>query len=457
MRVIADLHIHSRFARACSKALTVKTLSATAVIKGITVLGTGDFLHPAWFAELRRDLLEAEDGLYQISSQQSAVSSQRLDVRSPTSTRFMLTAEVSCIYSKGGKVRRVHNLIFVPSWSCAERLRDALLKRGAKLSSDGRPIIGLDSKELLKMVLALDEDAMLVPAHAWTPWFAVFGSKSGFDSLEECFGELTGNIAAIETGLSSDPPMNWRVSALDSVSLISNSDAHSLPNLGREANILEVEALSYGNIIRAIRNSSPAKLSVVSHQLSAGRNNGLKDRIISTIEFYPEEGMYHYDGHRACNTHFEPSETKKHRGVCPRCRLPLTIGVLNRVDTLADRPEGFRPEGSPDFLSLVELDKIIAESLGVRSRASKRVAQEYEKILASCGSELHVLMDMPLDALAQVTTATIVEGIRRVRARELEILPGFDGQYGTVRIFPKGLRKTIANDGKQQLTFLSSQ
>ncbi len=438
MKIVADLHIHSRFARACSKALTVSTLAETAAAKGITVLGTGDFLHPAWRAELRRDLEEAESGLFR-----SRITDAGLHGKVPV--RFMLTTEISCIYSKGGKVRRVHHLVFVPSFNAATALAEALLTRGAKLSSDGRPIIGLDSKELLKMVLVLGPDAMLVPAHAWTPWFAVFGSKSGFDSLEECFDELAHEVVAIETGLSSDPPMNWRVSALDRVALLSNSDAHSLPNLAREANILELQALSYGNVIAAIRNSSPARLAA---------SPSAANRIVSTIEFYPEEGMYHIDGHRACDVRLTPAETKKYQRLCPRCHVPVTIGVLNRVDNLADRPEGFRPKGAPEYISLVELDKIIAEGLGIVSRSSKRVTEEYKKIIPACGSELDVLMHVPLGTLSSVTTPAIVEGIRRVRARELEILPGFDGQYGTVRIFPKGLQKIITDGGKQQLTFL---
>ncbi len=455
MRIVADLHIHSRFARACSKALTVATLAATAETKGITVLGTGDFLHPAWRAELRRDLQEAEQGLF---SFQPATSNPQ-----PPVVRFVLTTEVSCIYSKGGKVRRVHHLIFVPSFSAAEQLRAALTKRGAKLASDGRPIIGLDSQDLLKIVLSLGPDSMLVPAHAWTPWFAVFGSKSGFDTLEECFGELAGHVSAIETGLSSDPPMNWRLSALDSVALLSNSDAHSLPNLGREANILEVEKLSYPNIIAAIRNSSPKKLAnnqqqkvdpeakLLGSSLASALSIG--NRIVSTIEFYPEEGMYHFDGHRACNIRLEPRETKKNNGACPKCRLPLTIGVLNRVDQLADRPEGFCPPGAPDFISLVELDKIIAESLGISSRASKRVQEEYQRIARSLGSELDILMSTPLEEIARASIPEIAEGIRRVRQRKLTVEPGFDGQYGVVRIFPKpqGKRQAL---GRAQASLL---
>ncbi len=416
------------------------SIAQTAKRKGIDIVGTGDFLHPGWLAELKRDLEEAEPGLYEVRRQKGEGKS---------STRFLLSTEVSCIYSRGGKVRRVHHLVFVPSFRAVDAIVAELRARGANLASDGRPIIGLDSEELLKIVLASDEDALLIPAHAWTPWFAVFGSKSGFDTLEECFGSLGDKVVAIETGLSSNPPMNWRVSALDRVALISNSDAHSLPNIGREANVLELESLSYENVADAIRKSSPGKLA---HSLS--QVEGLpKNRIASTIEFYPEEGMYHYDGHRACDVRLTPEETKRHHGKCPRCHLPVTIGVLNRVAVLADRPADFRPAGAPDFFSLVGLDKIIAESFDMVSRTSKHVREEYERIVSACGNELTALMETPYDELARVTNTMVVEGIRRVREGKLSIEPGFDGQYGRVTIFSDHDRVQRAGGMQSSINF----
>lgn len=410
MRLIADLHIHSRYARACSKELNFPNLEEAAKEKGLDVLGTGDCLHPSWLAEIKKDLRASPDeqGIYKLRD-------------SAGTTRFVLTAEISCIYKKGDKVRRVHHILFFPSIDAVEKVIERLEARGCNLKSDGRPIVGLDSKELLKILLDVSPDNLLVPAHAWTPWFAVFGSKSGFDSLEECFDELTPYVPAIETGLSSDPPMNWRLSALDNIMLISNSDAHSLPNLGREANAFDLPKVSYLSLIDILRKKQ-------------------RDRFLFTIEFYPEEGMYHLDGHRACEVRLQPEETKKHNLICPKCKKPVTVGVLHRVTEIADRPEGFKPKNAVPFYRLVELDKIIAEALGLRGRKSKLVQKYYGEMIKKAGSQINILLNMGLKDLASIAPAEIVEGIRRVRAGELDVNPGFDGQYGEVHIYKEGER-----------------
>ncbi len=444
MRVIADLHIHSRFARACSKELTVANLDRWAHIKGIQILGTGDFTHPGWMRELKDEFEPAEPGLF-------VVGDQILEPRTParnashsdaggynlepqTKTRFLLTTELSCIYKQGGKVRRIHNIVMVPSFAAADAIIVALEQRGCNLKADGRPILGLSSIDLLNIVR--DAGGVLIPAHAWTPWFAIFGSKSGFDSIQECFGDLASEIFAIETGLSSDPPMNWRVSALDNVALISNSDAHSLPNLAREANIMDLTELSYAQVIEAMKNSSPAKRRNIARESLPHYSH-----INATIEFYPEEGMYHVDGHRVCGVQWSPEETRRHGGRCTRCGLPVTVGVLNRVTQLADRDEKLPPLGAPLFHHLVELDKIIAEAMGRSGRTAKTVQREYHQLIEQGGSELDILLNHSLKQLSQWTTPQIVEGIRRVRAEQLTVTPGYDGTYGGVKIFSEAEKR----------------
>ncbi|MDD5110769.1 MAG: endonuclease Q family protein [Patescibacteria group bacterium] len=407
MEHVVELHPHSKYSRACSPQLTIKNIDATCARKGVSVMGTGDFTHPAWFAEMKKTLVPAETGLYAVRDSKNGV-------------RFICTSEIACIYSKGGKVRRLHIVIVAPGLEAVEKINKELFKIG-NLAADGRPILGLDAKKLAEIVWSIDEKCLVIPAHAWTPWFSVFGSFSGFDSLKECFEELTPRIYAIETGLSSDPEMNWRLSVLDSVLLVSNSDAHSLPNIAREANRFEIapEKLSYAEIHRIIKE---------------------KDRkgFLGTIEFYPEEGMYHYDGHRACQKSFAPAETKRLGGKCPSCGKPLTIGVLSRVEQLADRPEGFKPASAFPYVKLVELDKIIADALGIKTRHSKVVQEEYDALVAKGKTELNILLALPLSELKGMTSPEIAEGIKRVREGKLKITPGYDGQYGKVEIFGAG-------------------
>jgi len=408
MKFVGDFHIHSKYARATSPDMNLENLDKWAKIKGIKVISTGDFTHPAWFKELQEKLEEAEQGLYKLKGSESG-------------TRFILTTEISCIYSEKGGVRKVHLLIFAPSLEAAEKINARLGVIG-NLKSDGRPIIGINSKEVVKIALDASPDCMIIPAHAWTPWFAIFGSKSGFNSLEECFDEYAQYIYAIETGLSSDPAMNWRLSQLDTIAFISNSDAHSLPKIGREANVFDTE-ISYNGIAEAIKKRDPAKF-------------------LFTVEFFPEEGKYHYDGHRVCEVSMKPEESKQHNNVCPKCNKPLTIGVLNRVAELADREEGFRPENAIPFKNLIPLEEVIADSFGV-GVASKRVREEYEKMIRVLGNEFSILLDAEPKSLKEATLPEIAEGIIRVREGNVHIEPGYDGEYGKIKIFKEGEQQTV--------------
>jgi uncharacterized protein (TIGR00375 family) len=422
MQQVLDLHIHSRYSRACSRDLTLENLDKACRLKGVDIIATGDFTYPQWFDSLTLTLSQRERGLYGLKNSDSKV-------------RFILSTEIALIYKQGDKTRRIHLVVLAPSIAAVEKLNKYLEAHKFNIRSDGRPILGMSAMELCKILFAIDEKFMVIPAHIWTPWFAVFGSKSGFDSMAECFGEFTKYIYAYETGLSSDPAMNWRLSALDNLTLLSNSDAHSLPNIAREANVFAMNEVSYDAIYDIIKISSPKQ-----------RTSGVKSKfgeLLYTIEFYPEEGMYHYDGHRACGVRFNPAETKKHQGICPKCKKKLTVGVDYRVGELADREPGFRPQGAPDYKKLVELDKIIAESMDIKSRAAQKVQAEFHNVLKKTQTnELNILIDYNLDDLAQATLPEIVEGIRRVRAGKLIVEPGFDGQYGTVRIFSEAEKKS---------------
>jgi uncharacterized protein (TIGR00375 family) len=409
MRQIADLHIHSRFSRACSRDLTLPNLDKTCRVKGVDIISTGDFTFPEWIKEIKEELVadkgSSGDGEFYI-----------LKNANDNKVKFVLATELALVYKKNDKCRRIHICVQAPNIKAVEEL-NAYLDKRYNIRSDGRPILGMSAEELMKICLDIHPKFLIYPAHIWTPWFAVFGSKSGFDTMEECFCEYTKDVYAYETGLSSDPEMNWRVSALDKLTLLSNSDAHSLPNIAREANVFELKTSSYDELYDTIIKKS-------------------KDSYLDyTIEFYPEEGMYHYDGHRNCGVSFTPQETKKHKGICPRCKKPLVIGVEYRVDELADREAGFKPEGAPGFKKLVELDKIIAEANGIKSRSSKKVKAEYDNITKRFGTEMEILLDKDLKEFEDEINPKIIEGIRRVRNGELTVVPGFDGQYGVVKIF----------------------
>ena len=421
MQFVADFHIHSKYSRATSHDMDLESLDKWAKIKGIKVLGTGDFTHPEWLKNLKSKLEPAEPGLYNLKSQIS-------NLKSEDKTKFILTSEISCIYSKKNKVRKIHIIVFAPSFEAVDKI-NAQLGWIGNLKSDGRPILGLDAKELTKIVLNISGDCLVVCSHAWTPWFSVFGSRSGFDSLEECFDEYSKYIYAIETGLSSSPEMNWRLSALDKITLISNSDAHSAQKIGREANVFDTE-ISYPAIIEAIKTKNPQKF-------------------LYTIEFFPEEGKYHYDGHRLCNISLSPEESKKYNNICPNCGKLLTIGVLNRVAELADRPQGFKPQNAIPFKSLIPLAEIIADCLGVLPGA-KQVEKEYKNLIEKFDNEFEILLNASRSNLENVTLPEIAEGIERVREGKISILPGYDGVYGKIKIFSKEEKKSSS---RQEILF----
>lgn len=416
MHFIADLHIHSKYSRATSKDMSPESIWRWAQIKGISVIGTGDFTHPKWFKELNEKLESTGNGLFRLRNDfrtDNIPDSCRADVF------FMLTAEISCIYSKNGRTRKIHSILFVPDFADAAKINIALAKIG-NLNADGRPILGLDAKELLKIVLNETPEGMLVPAHAWTPHFSIFGAESGFDSIEECFENLTPHIYAIETGLSSDPLMNWRLSALDKITLISNSDAHSPARIGREANIFDTD-ISYKTMMEAIKT---------------------REGFIGTIEFFPEEGKYYYDGHRACGICLTPKETLRHNYLCPVCGKKVTVGVMHRVEKLADRKEGFKPKGSPSFHSIIPLPEIIAEVLKVGPN-SKAVAKEYQNLLQKLGNEFKILMDVPPRDIEKAGSPLIREAIERMRKGDVHIAPGYDGEYGKIKIFETAFPQCI--------------
>ena len=400
MRFIADFHLHSRYSRATSRDMELEGLALWGKKKGITLLGTGDFTHPTYFAEMRSKLEPFNEGIYVLK-------------RGERETKFILTGEVSNIFSQGGKLRKVHTLIFAPNLSAVEGINDKLRSLG-KLGSDGRPIFGFSAKELVKIVLDISSECLVVPAHAWTPWFSIFGANSGFDSLEECFEEEVKHIFAIETGLSSDPEMNWRVSILDKITLISNSDAHSPNRLGREANVFDCP-LDYPEIIGTIRDKDPRKF-------------------LFTIEFFPQEGKYHFDGHRNCGVVFSPLQTKANDYLCPICKKKLTIGVMHRIDEMADRAEGYIPSNSIPSIHLIPLEEIIAESLGV-GVGTKAVEGEYERLIRAGGSEFAIILDLSPDELKRIASPKVLEGIIRMRQGKIHIDPGHDGVYGKISIF----------------------
>lgn len=407
MAYVADLHIHSKYSRACSPNLNIPNLSKWAKFKGIDLLGTGDFLHPLWFAELKKDLKKLGSGFYEFDG-----------------VKFVYSTEVSCIYSEGGKLRRIHTLIILPSSESATKLAESLGKKGAKLASDGRPILGMSSKLLCEIVFKVDPLAIIIPAHIWTPWFSLFGSNSGYDKFTDCFGEFSNEVFAVETGLSSEPAMNWRISDLDNKSIVSFSDLHSLPRLGREVTIIGGNP-GYENLRKSLQTQN----------------------VIGTIEFFPEEGKYHYSGHRNCNIVYGPEDLKAKGPICPVCKRPLTIGVMQRIEELAKREikdlrlkikEGVTvSEAFPEragFRMLVQLEEIIAEVFEVDPK-SQKVQKEYERLVTTLDTELKILTKTPIDLISMTAGEKIAEGVRRVREGKLKIEPGFDNTYGIVKIF----------------------
>ncbi|MCS7164563.1 MAG: endonuclease Q family protein [Thermodesulfovibrio sp.] len=402
----ADLHIHSKFSRATSKDMTLERIDQWAQIKGIKIVGTGDFTHPEWLKEIEKKLDEEGNGLLTLKKQYK--------VEVPESCRdkiyFILSSEISCIYQKNGKLRKIHLVVLSPTIKDVLKINHALSQIGS-LNADGRPVIGLDAKMLIKIILDISPESMIIPAHAWTPHFSVFGSQSGFDSLEECFEELTPYIYAIETGLSSDPPMNWRLSELDKVLLVSNSDAHSPIKIGREANIFDTE-LSYKSITDAIKT-----------------RNGF----LGTVEFFPEEGKYHYDGHRVCGVRLSPKETIKRNYLCPVCNKKVTVGVMHRVEVLSDREDGFKPPQALPYKSIIPLPELIAE-INDSSVQTRKVFDVYMKAISKLGSEYEILLNKKISEIEKFDLK-LSEAIERMRLGKVIVEPGYDGEYGKIKVF----------------------
>lgn len=427
MNFIADFHIHSKYSRATARDLDFENLYINAQIKGITVLGTGDFTHPAWWQEIQEKLVPAQEGLFQLKADIARSCDEKVPPACRRPVRFMLVTEISNIYKKRERTRKNHNLVFMPHLEGAESFNRRLDAIG-NIQSDGRPILGLDARNLLEIVLETADDGYLVPAHIWTPWFSLLGSKSGFDTVQECFEDLSDHIFALETGLSSDPPMNWRVSDLDRYTLISNSDAHSPSKLGREANLFNTE-LSFGAIRHAMETAGP-------------------DRFLGTLEFYPQEGKYHVDGHRKCSFRSDPSKTRELGGICPVCGKPLTLGVLYRVEELADRDEGVYPASHSPYHNLIPLEHLLSEVFQVGPN-TKKVGQAYQQLIHAHGSEFDILRHVPKAVLEKNNIPLLAEAIIRMREGRIIFDPGYDGEFGRVRIFNPSERDTL--QGQQSL------
>ena len=413
MKVIADLHIHSRFSRATSKDLNIPNLEKYARIKGVNLLGTGDFTHPEWIKELKQ-LKDNGSGIY----------------KTQTGFDFVLQGEVSLMYSQDGKGRRVHLVLLAPSFEVVEQINEILVRNG-RVDYDGRPIFNIPCPQFVEMMKNISEDIEIIPAHIWTPWFSLFGSQSGFNKIEDCFKDQTKHIHALETGLSSDPEMNWRLSALDKYTLISNSDLHSFwPwRIGRECNIFEIKDLTYNNLINTIRTKK-----------------GFKE----TIEVDPNYGKYHFDGHRNCNISFSPKKSLEHRDICPVCGKKLTIGVLHRVEELADRPLGFKPENAVPFRKLIPLSEILAKLLN-SGIATQKVWKEYNNIVLNLKDEYNVLLNAKKEELLKYTSEKIADTILKNRKGQIAIEPGYDGEYGYPLLNEKDIKKKeIIKKGKEQ-------
>jgi DNA helicase-2/ATP-dependent DNA helicase PcrA len=424
--IVADLHIHSRYSRATARNLDPEHLWIHAQLKGVDLVGSGDFTHPAWFEELSGKLVETGDGAYALKADLQKDLADQVPGPCRRRVRFLLSAEISSIYKRGGKTRKVHSLILMPDLAAVERLNQRLGRLG-NIVSDGRPILGLDAKDLLELCLEVEPSVIFIPAHIWTPWFSLFGSKSGFDAIEECFGKLTPHIHALETGLSSDPPMNWRLSALDRYTLVSHSDAHSPAKLAREADLLTCDP-TYQDLAAALADPT---------------GKGFH----GTLEFFPDEGKYHLDGHRKCGVRLEPQDTIKLGGRCPECGKPLTVGVLSRVEELADRPMGAKPENAPCFESIIPLPELIGEVMQ-RGPATKGVAQAVETLLRNLGPELYILREASLDQLESIGGALLAEAMQRMRTGKVITEGGYDGEFGKVHLFtPTEINELMGQKG----------
>src|SRR6056297_3163842 len=412
MDFIADLHIHSHFSMATSKQLRPEYLDYWARNKGIKVVGTGDFSHPGWLREMKEKLEPAEPGLFKVK--EAFKLDNPVEETSKNAVRFLLTAEISNIYKKNGQVRKIHSVLLAPDFETVEKIQQKLSSMNFNITSDGRPILGLDVRDLLEITLETNENNFFIPAHIWTPWFSVFGSKSGFDAMEECFGDLTSHIHAVETGLSTDPPLNWMCSFLDRFTLVSNSDAHSPEKLGRNANLFQTEP-TYRAMVEAMKTGDPQKFG-------------------GTFDMFPQEGKYHYDGHRKCGIQWLPLETSQHQGICPVCGKKITVGVVNRIVRLSDREEVTQRKNRLPYYSIIPLKEILSEIEGVGEK-SKKITRQYEQLIRKAGSEFNLLQYMPVDQVRSIGGEVLAEAIRRMRNNEVIIREGFDGEYGQIKVF----------------------
>ena len=446
MKFVADLHLHSKYSRAVSQDMTLENIAKYAQLKGISCVATGDFTHPFWFDQLKTELVDAGNGLYRLKSisDKSEVISDKLQTQE---IQFLLSCEISSIYSQGGKGRRIHNLFFFPSLAAVSKFNKKLLDKKANLRSDGRPIVGISSRDLAQIALECDEKVLIIPAHIWTPWFSLYGAFSGFDSIEECFGDMSKYIYGIETGLSSDPAMNWQIEDLENRAILSFSDSHSLLKMGREATVFEGNEISYNVIYDAIvKGSKVAKVSNVP-KVTKSSETFAPSRIAFTIEFHPEEGKYHYTGHRDCNFSQSPEETAKDGDICAVCGRKLTIGVMHRVEQLKSQNSKVRTEvrnrvrwvypdgnGRPPYVSLVPLSEILSEALesGV---TSKKVMDQYLVLVNTFASEFNVLLKADSGQIASVSSPKIAQGIEKVRTGDIVVEPGYDGKFGVVKIW----------------------
>lgn len=478
MQLVADLHLHSKYSRAVSQNMTLPTMAQYAVQKGIDLLTVSDWTHPLWQKEIKEQLEEVGEGIYALKSEflisksETNPNSQNTKSKTP---KFIFSTEISSIYKQGGKLRRIHSLVFVPSFSIAEKVSTELKRRGANLNADGRPIIGLSAKDLLSLILEIDERCMLIPAHVWTPHFGVYGSASGFDSLEEAFGDLKDSIYGIETGLSSDPEMNWQIEELQTRSILSFSDAHSPAKMGRELTIFEMGEISYENLRKAIMRpyviASEAKQSKTInskqlkslHEIASSSSTSRNDnRVVYTVEFYPEEGKYHFSGHRNCKVVFGPEEIKKQGTICPTCGKRLTEGVLYRLQQLSNpglqnsaqtkkNAAGLlwhteKDHKHPPYVKLVPLLEVVAEA-NDSTVFSMKTKTQFDELLKKCGTELDILLKVPIDEIQKAVGEKIAEGVKRVRTGNIVINPGYDGEFGKVEIWKEGEESTVG-DGK---------
>ncbi|HSA84241.1 MAG TPA: endonuclease Q family protein [Patescibacteria group bacterium] len=447
MHYVADLHLHSKYSRAVSPQMTLPVMAQYALQKGLDILTASDFTHPLWFKEISEQVEEAGEGVYKIKNQISNIKNTNQNLKVEKEILFLLSTEISSIYKQGDKLRRIHNLIFVPSLETADKIRQELIKRGCNLNADGRPIVGLTSKALLELILSIDDRSFLIPCHIWTPHFGIYGSASGFDSLEEAFGDLAPQIYGIETGLSSDPDMNWQTKELMDRSILSFSDAHSPAKMGREATVFDLESPTYENIRQAIM-----------------RKGAQKNKIAYTVEFYPEEGKYHFSGHRNCKVVYTADDVKEKGTVCPVCRRKLTEGVFMRVEQLSDstlygravskhNEQGLKwytdkMHLQPPYVKLVPLLEIVAESLH-STVASQKSQTLFAKLCEELGSELEVLLRSPFEHIEAVGGKRVADGVRKVREGTIAINPGYDGEFGKVAIWSEEEEKALKEDNPQ--------